>query len=102
MRHLADIPRWCDDVTDSASPTRFARRSLFKAAVLGRHDESDITGKTVKLYDVTGRLYISKTITSQKTTINVGNRPSGMYILKVEGGNLSKIFKLIKQSNLSP
>jgi hypothetical protein len=44
VRHLADIPRWCDDVTDSASPTRFARRSLFKAAVLGRRDESDITG----------------------------------------------------------
>ena len=43
MRHLADIPRWCDDVTDSASPTRFARRSLLKAAVLGRRDESDFS-----------------------------------------------------------
>ena len=43
MRHLADIPRWCDDVTDSASPTRFARRSLLKAAVLGRRDESDLS-----------------------------------------------------------
>jgi len=39
VRHLADIPRWCDDVTDSANPTRFARRSLLKAAVLGRRDE---------------------------------------------------------------
>ena len=46
MRHLADIPRWCDDVTDSASPTRFARRSLLRAAVLGRRDESDIRGIT--------------------------------------------------------
>ena len=43
MRHLADIPRWCDDVTDSASPTRFARRSLLRAAVLGRRDESDFS-----------------------------------------------------------
>ena len=39
MRHLADIPRWCDDVTDSAGPARFARRSLLKAAVLGRRDD---------------------------------------------------------------
>src|SRR6266702_3107264 len=43
VRHLADIPRWCDDVTDSASPTRFARRSLLRAAVLGRRDESDFS-----------------------------------------------------------
>ena len=43
MRHLADIPRWCDDVTDSASPARFARRSLLRAAVLGRRDESDLS-----------------------------------------------------------
>ena len=43
MRHLADIPRWCDDVTDSASPTRFARRSLLKAAVLGHRDEPDFS-----------------------------------------------------------
>lgn len=39
MRHLAEIPRWCDDVTDSAGPGRFARRSLLRAAVLGRRDE---------------------------------------------------------------
>ena len=43
MRHLADIPRWCNDVTDSVSPTRFARRSVLKAAVLGRRDESDFS-----------------------------------------------------------
>jgi hypothetical protein len=39
VRHLADMRRWCDDVTDSAGPGRFARRSLLKAAVLGRRDE---------------------------------------------------------------
>ncbi len=41
MRHLADIPRWCEDVTDSAGPVRFARRSRLKAAVLGRRNEPD-------------------------------------------------------------
>jgi hypothetical protein len=38
---LADIPRWCEDVTDSAGPVRFARRSRLKAAVLGRRNEPD-------------------------------------------------------------
>ncbi len=67
MRHLADIPRWCDDVTESARPARFARRSLLKAAVLGRPDESDFpavtaagygtgTVETSLVYTVTGRI----------------------------------------------
>ena len=67
MRHLADIPRWCDDVKDSPSPTRFARRSLLKAAVLGRRDETDFspiaTGNgypgaadTSLVYTITGRI----------------------------------------------
>ena len=67
MRHLADIPRWCDDVTDSTSPTRFARRSLLKAAVLGWRDESDFSpiamgngdagaAERSLIYTVTGRI----------------------------------------------
>jgi hypothetical protein len=67
VRLLADIPRWCDDVTDSASPTRFARRSLLKAAVLGHRDEPDFSlirrgngdagaaGRSL-VYTVTGRI----------------------------------------------
>ena len=66
MRRLADIPRWCDDVTDSAGPGRFARRPLLKAAVLGRQDEpghplaataedAEATADTL-LYTVTGRI----------------------------------------------
>jgi hypothetical protein len=66
VRHLADIPRWCDDVTDSANPARFARRSLLKAAVLGSRDESDFsimsandsrgTAEKSLVYAVTGRI----------------------------------------------
>ena len=66
MRHLAEIPRWCDDVTDSTGPGRFARRSLLKAAVLGRRDEpghplaataEDIEATaTTLVYTVTGRI----------------------------------------------
>ncbi len=68
MRHLADIPRWCDDVTDSAGPARFARRSLLKAAVLGRRDDEPDHPRTTTAdgdaeaaastlaYTVTGRI----------------------------------------------
>lgn len=60
------------------------------------NNEAGINGKTVKLYDVTGKLFIVQIINAQKTTINVSNLPSGMYFLKVEGGNAPKVFKLIK------
>ena len=63
MRHLADIPRWCEDVTDSAGPARFARRSRLKAAVLGRRNEPDPSAPAVAdgsaaalVYTVTGRI----------------------------------------------
>jgi hypothetical protein len=67
VRHLADIPRWCDDVTDSTGPGRFARRSLLRAAVLGRRDEPDHplaatgdddagAGPNTLVYTITGRI----------------------------------------------
>src|ERR1035441_8995414 len=67
VRHLADIPRWGDDVTDFTSPARFARRPRLKAAVLGRSDESDLSPITASnggigpaerslVYTVTGRI----------------------------------------------
>ena len=67
VRHLADIPRWCDDVTEHAGPARFARRSLLKAAVLGRREEPghslSVTGEggaaaaaSTLVYTVTGKI----------------------------------------------
>jgi hypothetical protein len=66
VRHLADLPRWGDDVTERAGPARYARRSLLKAAVLGRRegpgqslsatedDEAPAAGALV--YTVTGTI----------------------------------------------
>jgi hypothetical protein len=53
VRHLAEIPRWCDDVTDSASPARFARRSVLKAAVLASHHE---VFESSLIYTVIGKI----------------------------------------------
>lgn len=65
------------------------------------NDKADIIGKTASLYDVTGKLFITQKITSQKTSINVNNISSGMYFLKVEGVNTLIVFKLIKQNNIN-
>jgi hypothetical protein len=68
VRQLADIPRWCDDVTDSTGPARFARRSLLVAAVLGRRNEPEhphgaagdgdpgASATSTLVYTVTGRI----------------------------------------------
>jgi len=67
VQHLADIPRWCEDVMDSTSPARFARRSLLRAAVLGRTeatrfpavtmaDDDAGTAEQSLMYTVTGRI----------------------------------------------
>jgi hypothetical protein len=54
---LADIPRWCDDVTDSANPARFARRPLLKAAVLGLRGGTDPSpAENGLIYAVTGEI----------------------------------------------
>ncbi|MEP6927136.1 MAG: T9SS type A sorting domain-containing protein [Ginsengibacter sp.] len=58
---------------------------------------SDISGKTVKIYDVTGKLFVVQILKSQKTSIVLNNLPNGIYFLKIEGGNKPKVFKLIKQ-----
>lgn len=59
--------------------------------------KSDLTGKILRLYDITGRLFKTQTIQSQNTVLDVSNLPSGMYILKIEDSNGSLIYKLIKQ-----
>ncbi len=59
-------------------------------------DGSDLIGKTAKLYDVTGKLYLVQVLQSQQNVIQVYNLPSGMYFLKVEGSDNTQIFKLIK------
>jgi hypothetical protein len=91
----ADSSAISNKITISIYPNPFSDQ-----VTVSSKNEADINGKSIKVFDVTGRLYISKVIISQKTTMNVGNLPPGMYILKVEGGNSPQVFKLIKQNNL--
>lgn len=61
-------------------------------------NKADLTGKTVKIYDVTGKLILAQTLTAQKTTITFNNLPNGIYFLKIDGATNRGIFKLVKQS----
>ncbi|KAA9038608.1 T9SS type A sorting domain-containing protein [Ginsengibacter hankyongi] len=83
-----------NSINVSIYPNPFSNQITIKAKT-----EAEINGKTVKLYDVTGKLFLTQTINAQTTSINVTSLPSGMYFLKVEGGNVPKVFKLIKQKN---
>lgn len=64
---------------------------------ISSNKEDRILGKTLRLYDVTGKLFKTQTIQSQNTVLNVSNLPAGMYILKIEDDNESFVYKIIKQ-----
>ncbi len=63
-------------------------------------NRSDIMGKSFKLYDVAGKVMVAQIIQSQKTTLQLGNLPSGIYFLKIEGSKNPKVYKLVKQSSI--
>ena len=62
----------------------------------------DLMGHTIRVYDIAGRLFIVKMLTSQKTYIDLSGLPNGIYFLKIEGSNPPKVFKLIKQTGGKP
>jgi len=57
---------------------------------------TSLVGKVLELYDVTGKLFITQILQSQKTVLQVNNLPRGMYFLKIEGGKKPLVYKLVK------
>ena len=62
-------------------------------------DSKSLNGGKIKVYDVMGKLFIQQTISSSDIKINTSNLPSGVYVLKVEALNTSRVFKLVKAGN---
>ncbi|MGN6543019.1 MAG: M43 family zinc metalloprotease [Ginsengibacter sp.] len=60
------------------------------------NQDKDIVGKVLKLYSITGKLYLKQTIESANTVANVNNLPSGIYILKIQGKNDEHVYKVVK------
>jgi hypothetical protein len=59
---------------------------------------ANIAARTIKIYDVTGKLFSVHILKSQKTSITLHSLAPGMYLLKIEGGSKPQVFKLIKNS----
>ncbi|MGN6533102.1 MAG: M43 family zinc metalloprotease, partial [Ginsengibacter sp.] len=62
------------------------------------NQDKDVVGKVLKLYSITGKLYLTQTIETSNTIIKVNNLSSGMYILKIQGKNEEHVSKVIKQA----
>jgi len=63
---------------------------------INTNQEKDVVGKVLKLYSITGKLYLTQTIESANTAVNVNNLASGIYILKIQGKNEEHVYKVIK------
>lgn len=87
---LPELPSKNDSLLITAYPNPFINVINITAV-----NSSDLTGKTIQLFNVSGNLVLSQVGTSSKTILNVGHLPSGMYILKIEGTK-TLILKMIK------
>lgn len=58
--------------------------------------DTEVIGRILRLYDASGKLYLTQIIQSQNTEINIGKLAPGMYILKIEGETGPHIYKIMK------
>jgi hypothetical protein len=87
----APLPGETDTLLITAYPNPFVNEiNIVSKSATG------INGKVVKLFSITGSLYLSQVIQSAKTTLHVNNLPSGVYLIKIEGGEKPLIYKLVK------
>ncbi len=72
-------------------PNPFTNEVIIKS-----ENSGDLIGKTVRLYDVTGKLFVTQILQSQKTTIPLSRLPAGIYFIKIEGLKSQGVYKVIK------
>ncbi|MDP4284885.1 MAG: M43 family zinc metalloprotease [Bacteroidota bacterium] len=91
-----------DSITISAPLTITTYPNPFYSDLtVAASDESAVIGKVLKLYNITGKLITSRILQSQKTVLHIGELPSGIYFIKIEGNKSPLVYKLIKQSGVS-
>ncbi len=78
----------------SVYPNPFTTEVVVKSENL-----DDLVGKKIKLFDVTGKLFVSQVLQSQKTIIPLSSLPAGIYFIKIEGLKSSGVYKIVKQRN---
>ena len=57
----------------------------------------DITIKSIELFDVQGRVLVTKMISENSGIIDISDKANGIYFLKITSENGSKVEKLIKE-----
>ncbi|MCO6498310.1 MAG: T9SS type A sorting domain-containing protein [Chitinophagaceae bacterium] len=60
---------------------------------------NDINGKYLKLYDMQGKLILSKRIQDERTRIDMNGLPGGLYMLSLEDMGERKMFKIVKTAS---
>ncbi len=60
----------------------------------------DLLGKKIKIYDVTGKIFLTQLIQSQKTVIVLSQIPAGIYFINIEGLKKPSVYKLVKQNSI--
>ncbi|MEO6219342.1 MAG: M43 family zinc metalloprotease [Ginsengibacter sp.] len=83
-------------VSITVYPNPFTNEIIIKS-----ENSGDLIGKKIKLYDVTGKLFVTQILQSQKTIIPLSQLPGGIYFIKIEGTKISGVYKVVKQNNYS-
>ncbi len=82
MQKVAPLPKVPDSIKLKISlyPNPFTN-----VININSNEDTEVVGQTLNLYGTSGKLYLSQTIVSSNTTLNLSNLVPGMYILKIEG-----------------
>lgn len=59
-------------------------------------DEVGTNNVLIQLFDLSGKKYLDKAYTSNEIELNLNGYPDGIYILKINYGSISSIYKIIK------
>lgn len=81
-----------DGIAVSVYPNPFTTE-----VVINTESFTQLPEKTLKLYDVAGRLHLTQKLRSQKTTLRLSNLKAGVYFIKIESGQSLSVHKIIKQ-----
>lgn len=66
---------------------------------IAANTEAAVVGKVLKIYNIEGKLFLTRIIQSQNTVLDLSKVPSGIYILKIESSTGNFVYKLLKQSS---
>ena len=58
--------------------------------------DNDLAGKTLKIYNASGKQYNAQILQSGTTKVNLSHLPAGIYIAQIEGNDKPIMMKLIK------